>query len=67
MAGGVVVLVQLATHLSPRWLVALTGFALTVLAGLMSVLSYWQRRANGIAMRHARLLPPSSATALLAG
>jgi putative membrane protein len=65
MAGGVV-LVQFATPLSPRWLVVWTGVALTVLAGLMAVLAYRQWRANEIAMRHARPLPPSVASAVVA-
>ena len=65
MAGGVV-LVQFATQLSPRWLVMSTGLALTALAGLMSVASYRQWRANEIAMRNAKPLPPSRTAALLA-
>lgn len=65
MAGGVV-LVQFATQLSPRWLVAWTGLALTGLAGLMAVLAYRQWRANEIAMRHARPLPPSVTSAVVA-
>ena len=65
MAGGVL-LVQFATRLSPPWLVASIGLALTGFAGLVSVLAYRQWRANEIAMRHAKPLPPSPVAALLA-
>ena len=65
MAGGVL-LVQFATRLSPPWLVASIGLALTGFAGLVSVLAYRQWRANEIAMRHAKPLPASPVAALLA-
>lgn len=65
LAGGVL-LVQFATRLSPPWLVTSIGIALAGFAALVSVVAYRQWRANEIAMRHARPLPPSAAIPLLA-
>lgn len=65
LAGGVL-LVQFATRLSPPWLLASVGIALSGFAGLVSIVAYRQWRANEIAMRHTRPLPPSVAIPLLA-
>jgi len=66
LLAGSVLLVQFATRLAPPWLLAATAIALAAFAGLLSLAAWRQWRANEIAMRHGRPLPPSIAIPLLA-
>ena len=66
LLAGAVLLVQFATRLAPPWLLGAIAIALAAFAGGLSLAAYRQWRANEIAMRHARPLPPSIAIPLLA-
>lgn len=65
LAGGVL-LDQFSTKLQPQAVVLGLATALCVLAAVLCGLAYTRWRANEIAMRHARPLPPTMAIALLA-
>lgn len=65
LAGGVM-LEQFATSLGPPWVVASLAIVFGVLAAVLCSLAYMRWRANEIAMRHARRLPPTIAVPLIA-
>ena len=65
LASGVL-LDQLSLRLHPGWAVLTLVLGLCVLATWLCAMAYVHWRANEIAMRHARSLPPTSALPLLA-
>jgi putative membrane protein len=65
LAGGVL-LEQFATRLGPRPVVVALAIGLAALSSVLCGVAYLRWKDNEIAMRHARPLPSSIATALLA-
>lgn len=58
LAGGIL-FHQFAVRLRPVWAVAALSVSVCLLAGILAVGAYQRWRANEIAMRHDRALPPS--------
>jgi putative membrane protein len=65
LAGGVL-LDQFADHIRPRGLLVGVALALILLAAVLAASAYHRWKGNEIAMRHARPLPATGATVLLA-
>lgn len=65
LAGGIL-LDQFSTKLGPHIVVANLAIALSLLAALLCAMAYARWRANEIAMRHARRLPGTMSTPVLA-
>jgi putative membrane protein len=65
LAGGVL-LHQFSTKLTPHAVILGLALALSTLAAVLSLMSYFRWRSNEIAMRHAKPLPATLAIPVLA-